>query len=116
MWACWVNRDSDRHPRTGHRVRSAHADQALPDNGGSKTAHLVRMLDSTAVRAHVSAAGTKGAAKSGAGRSRRGFSSKIHLKTDFDRLPIVFWKRSSPSYSPHSRDSLVGMVQLSGIA
>jgi hypothetical protein len=63
MWACWVNRDSDRHPRTGHRVRSAHADQALPDNGGSKTAHLVQMLDSTVVRAHVSAAGAKGGSK-----------------------------------------------------
>jgi transposase len=57
----------------------------------SKTAHLVQMLDSTVVRAHVSAAGAKGGQKNQAlGRSRGGFSSKIHLKTDFDGLPIGF--------------------------
>ena len=32
----------------------------------SETAHLVQMFDSTVVRAHVSAAGAKGAARSGA--------------------------------------------------
>lgn len=57
----------------------------------SKTAHLVQMLDSTVVRAHVSAAGAKGGQQNQAlGRSRGGFSSKIHLKTDFDGLPIAF--------------------------
>jgi transposase len=57
----------------------------------SPTAHLVQMLDSTVVRAHVSAAGAKGGQKHQAlGRSRGGFSSKIHLKTDFDGLPISF--------------------------
>jgi transposase len=59
--------------------------------GTSQTAHLVQMLDSTVVRAHVSAAGAKGGQKNQAlGRSRGGFSSKIHLKTDFDGLPIGF--------------------------
>lgn len=57
----------------------------------SQTAHLVQMLDSTVVRAHVSAAGAKGGQQSQAlGRSRGGFSSKIHLKTDLDGLPIAF--------------------------
>jgi transposase len=59
--------------------------------GTSKTAHLVQMFDSTVVRAHVSAAGAKGGSKNQAlGRSRGGFSTKIHLKTDFDGLPIAF--------------------------
>ena len=38
----------------------------------SETAHLVQMFDSTVVRAHG------------------GFSTKIHLKTDFGGLPIAF--------------------------
>jgi transposase len=57
----------------------------------SKTAHLVQMFDSTVVRAHVSAAGAKGGQQNQAlGRSRGGFSCKIHLKTDFHGLPIAF--------------------------
>jgi len=52
--------------------------------GTSKTAHLVQMLDSTVVRAHVSAAGAKGGQQGQAlGRSRGGFSCKIHLKNRF---------------------------------
>ena len=55
----------------------------------SKTAHVVQFFDSTVVRAHVSAAGAKrGQENQALGRSRGGFSSKIHLKTDFDSLPI----------------------------
>jgi len=57
----------------------------------SQTAHLVQMFDSTVVRAHVSAAGAKGGQQNQAlGRSRGGFTCKIHLKTDFDGLPIAF--------------------------
>src|SRR4051812_30383155 len=45
----------------------------------SQTAHLVQMFDSTVVRAHVSAAGAKGGQDGQAlGRSRGGFSTKIH--------------------------------------
>jgi transposase len=63
--------------------------QLLADT--SKTAHLVQMLDSTTVRAHVSAAGAEGGQENQAlGRSRGGFCCKIHLKTDFDGLPIAF--------------------------
>src|SRR5919202_1872745 len=57
----------------------------------SRTAHLVQMFDSTTVRAHVSAAGAKGGQDGQAlGRSRGGFSSKIHLKVDLDGLPLAF--------------------------
>src|SRR4051794_37534710 len=57
----------------------------------SRTAHLVQMLDSTVVRAHVSAAGAKGGQDGQAlGRSRGGFSTKIHLKADLDGLPLAF--------------------------
>jgi transposase len=33
----------------------------------------------------------KGAGRPGAGRPRGGFSTKIHLKTDFDGLPLAFY-------------------------
>ena len=57
----------------------------------SRTAHLVQMFDSTIVRAHVSAAGAKGGQDGQAlGRSRGGFSSKIHLKVDLEGLPLAF--------------------------
>ena len=57
----------------------------------SQTAHLVQMFDAPVVRAHVSAAGAKGGQDGQAlGRSRGGFSSKIHLKVDLEGLPLAF--------------------------
>src|SRR3954467_2949764 len=57
----------------------------------SQTAHLVQMFASTVVRAHVSAAGAKGGQDGQAlGRSRGGFSTKIHLKADLDGRPLAF--------------------------
>src|SRR5919206_3495171 len=47
------------------------------------------MFDSTVVRAHVSAAGAKGGSQA-LGRSRGGFSTKIHLKVDLEDLPLAF--------------------------
>ena len=59
--------------------------------GLSRTAHLVQMFDSTVVRAHVSAAGAKGGQNAHAlGRSRGGFSTKIHIKVDLQGLPPAF--------------------------
>ena len=56
----------------------------------SESAHLVQMFDSTVARAHVSAAGAKGGQDDQAlGRSRGGFSTKIHLKVDLDGLPLA---------------------------
>src|SRR4051794_38717917 len=49
------------------------------------------MFDSTVVRAHVSAAGAKGGQEGQAlGRSRGGFSTKIHLKVDLEGRPLAF--------------------------
>ena len=49
------------------------------------------MFNSTVARAHVSAAGAKGGQDDQAlGRSRGGFSTKIHLKVDLDGLPLAF--------------------------
>ena len=63
----------------------------------SESAHLVQMFDSTVARAHVSAAGAKGGQDDQAlGRSRGGFSTKIHLKVDLDGLPLAF-HRAPPS-------------------
>jgi hypothetical protein len=57
----------------------------------SKTAHLVQMLDSTTVRAHVFAAGAEGGQENQTlGCSRGGFCCEIHPKTDFDGRPIAF--------------------------
>ena len=51
----------------------------------------MQMFDSTVARAHVSAAGAKGGQDDQAlGRSRGGFSTKIHLKVDLDGLPLAF--------------------------
>jgi len=74
----------------------------------SPTAHLVQMFDSTIVRAHVSAAGSKGGKKNQAlGRSRGGFSTKIHLKTDFDGLPIAFHLTGGPSRDSRNFETLL---------
>ena len=57
----------------------------------SETAHLIQFFDSTTARAHVSAAGAKrGQQHQALGRSRGGFSTKIHLKTDLDGRPLDF--------------------------
>ncbi len=55
----------------------------------SQSAHLMQMFDGAVVRAHVSARGKRGQQNQALGRSRGGFSTKIHIKTDFDRLPIA---------------------------
>ena len=57
----------------------------------SPTADFVQMFDSTVVRAHVSAAGAKGGSRIRRSAARGGgFSTKIHLKTDFSGLPLAF--------------------------
>ena len=49
----------------------------------------MQMFDSTVVRAHVWAAGG-GQNDQALGRSRGGFSTKIHLKVDLGGLPLAF--------------------------
>jgi hypothetical protein len=46
--------------------------------------HLIEMFDSTIEGAHVSAADPKGQRGQALGRSLGGFSTNIHLKTDFN--------------------------------
>ena len=49
------------------------------------------MIDSTTARSHVSAAGGKGGALAQAfGRSRGGFTSKVHARCDNQGLPVGF--------------------------
>jgi transposase len=61
--------------------------QALADSGGDVDA--LQMIDSTTVRAHRCAAGEKGGSQTQAlGRSRGGFTSKIHVRCNALGLPI----------------------------
>lgn len=53
-------------------------------------AHLIQMFDSTIVRAYVSAAGTKGRKKPGAGTTRGGFTTPIHSNLDRSGDIIAF--------------------------
>lgn len=62
--------------------------EALNEAEGSL--HSVQMIDSTVARAHHCAAGERGGIQDqGLGRSRGGFSTKIHLKTNGAGLPIA---------------------------
>jgi transposase len=61
--------------------------QALADSGGALD--MLQMIDSTTVRAHRCAAGEKTEEQNQAlGRSRGGFSTKIHARCDAAGLPI----------------------------
>ena len=61
--------------------------QALADGGG--TLDMLQMIDSTIVRAHRCAAGEKTEEQNQAlGRSRGGFSTKIHVRCNAAGLPI----------------------------
>jgi transposase len=61
--------------------------QALADSGDALD--MLQMIDSTIVRAHRCAAGEKTEAQSQAlGRSRGGFSTKIHVRCNAAGLPI----------------------------
>src|ERR1700736_1839949 len=59
--------------------------------GLSGTAHLVQMVDSTIRARPCFGSGRKrGQEGQALGRSRGGFSTKIHLKFDFEGLPLAF--------------------------
>jgi transposase len=60
--------------------------QALADSGGDTDA--LQMIDSTTVRAQRCAAGEKGIHGQALGRSRGGFTSKIHLRCNAEGLAI----------------------------
>ena len=60
--------------------------EALADGGGG---NAIQMVDSTVIRAHRCASGVKGDSKPSFGRSRGGFSIKIHARTNAQGLPIA---------------------------
>ena len=61
---------------------------ALAESGAAE--ERVQMLDSTTIRAHQHAAGAKGGQQDQAlGRSRGGFSTKLHLRCDARGLPLA---------------------------
>src|SRR5499427_9215474 len=61
--------------------------QALADSGGDVDA--LQMIDSITVRAHRCAAGERGGNQNQAlGRSRGGFTTKIHVRCNLLGLPI----------------------------
>nr|WP_246742720.1 IS5 family transposase [Rhodomicrobium vannielii] len=62
--------------------------EVLNDTEG--VGETVQMIDSTVIRAHHCAAGGKGGTpRQGLGRSRGGFSTKIHLRTNGVGLPVA---------------------------
>src|SRR5690242_16404456 len=78
-----------RWRRSGIWQRLLAALQELADRRGELDWSL-HFLDSTTVRAHQHAAGAKGGqAGEALGRSRGGFSTKIHLRADRHGRPLV---------------------------
>jgi transposase len=61
--------------------------EALADGGGE--ADLLQMIDSTSIRAHHCAAGGRGSHRGSIGRSRGGFTSKLHIRANAHGLPIA---------------------------
>jgi hypothetical protein len=61
--------------------------EALAEGGGNDA---VQMVDSTIIRAHHCAAGARGGTQNQAlGRSRGGFTTKIHARTNGEGLPVA---------------------------
>jgi transposase len=60
----------------------------LNDTGGGNPS--LEMIDSTIIRAHHCAAGAKGGLRQGLGRSKGGFTTKIHLGINALGLPVGF--------------------------
>ena len=74
----------------------------------SSTAHLIQMFDSTVVRAHVSAAGAKrGQEGQALGRSRGGFATKIHAKSDASGDIIAFDLTGGEAFDGRHFDTLL---------
>ena len=67
-------------------------------------------IDSTTVRAHVSAAGGKGGTRRRAlGRSRGGFTSKLHCLADARGRPVAFHLTSGEAADCKAYDTLIAL-------
>ena len=74
------------------------------NTGGRRT----QSMDATYVRAHQSAAGYRWGQKNQAlGRSKGGFTSKIHLKTDAYRRPLAFFLTGGEVHDVLMGESLI---------
>ena len=81
--------------------------QAMADVGGE--ADLLQMMDSTIVRAHHCSAGRKGGLGGAClGRSRGGFSTKIHLRANAYGLPIGVVLTSGEAHDASAYPDLMG--------
>ncbi|MEN6543461.1 IS5 family transposase [Parvibaculum sp.] len=80
--------------------------EALADSGvAPKT---IQMIDSTVIRAHHQAAGGKrGTQNQGLGRSRGGFTSKIHARTNGEGLPLGFVITPGEAHDATAYDALM---------
>src|SRR3954447_19581802 len=66
------------------------------------------MLDSTVIRAHAHAAGArKATGQQALGRSRGGFSTKLHLRGDARGRPVAFHLTAGPTPRPDRRRPVV---------
>ena len=78
----------------------------LADGGGE--ADLLQMIDSTVIRAHHCAAGGReGAHRHGFGRSRGGFTSKLHIRGNAHGLPIALHVTAGQEADCSNHDALM---------
>jgi transposase len=68
-------------------------------------------IDSTTVRAHVSAAGGKGTHRRALGRSRGGFTSKLHCLADALGRPIAFHLTGGEAADCKAYDDLIDLPE-----
>ena len=83
---------------------------ALAGSGAAE--ERVQMLDGTSIRAHQHAAGAKGGSQGGQdgqalGRSRGGFSTKLHLRCDENGLPLAVVLTPGQTHEARAFDALV---------
>ncbi len=80
--------------------------EAFADSGGDTD--MLKMIDATIIRAHRSAASEKGGTQNQAlGRSRGGFSSKIHLRVNAAGLPIAATLTPGETHDVRAYDDLM---------
>src|SRR5450432_1376317 len=80
--------------------------QGLADGGGELDA--LQMIDSTTIRAHCCAAGEKGGIQFQAlGRSRGGFTTKVHLRCNAAGLPVGVVLTAGEAHDVTAYDALM---------